>query len=122
MVCFSMKFWLAMSASGGRKDLQKGQMRRPLHCLFRDPDNKEKLSGHNSQSAWLVAVTQAHFEQYETTITDFLWLGARDETFPEQIKSENEMMLSTRTPTIESERLIGSREWLHDDTRVKAAR
>ena len=102
----------------------------PIHCLFRDSDDIEKLSGHNSQAAWIVTVVKAHFQQYETGITDILWLGARDETFPEEIKSENEVMLSTRTPTIESVQLanlivlapgpkkdvqLDATEWPHDD-------
>ncbi len=102
----------------------------PIHCLFRCPDDKEKLIGHDSHSAWLVATSQAHFQQYETTITDTLWLGARDETFPEEMKSENDLVLSTRTPTIESVQqanlivlapgpkkdvLLDANEWPQDD-------
>ena len=72
----------------------------PIHCLFRDPDAEETFAAHDSLSRWIVATCQNHFA--DATIESILWLGARSDTFPTEIKSSDEMMLSTRTPTVES--------------------
>ncbi|NND97303.1 MAG: hypothetical protein HKN47_08255 [Pirellulaceae bacterium] len=99
--------WCDNQNDSGASDSADGQNSsddrcKPINCLFRDPQSPEKLVGFDAQAAWLIATTQSHFADREMAITDGLWLGARSDLFPDALKSENEMMISTRTPAIES--------------------
>ena len=76
----------------------------PIDCLFRDhagKDTRPKLMKHNAFESWLIEVTKTHRQQFNQTRSSVLWLGARDDFFPQELLPEDGVELFTRSPNLE---------------------